>query len=180
MGRDLGQNDQRIPHLQVLLGLEAHDKAFGELVVPFVADVAEVLVVELFLLTAGGGGGGIVSGSGGWRGVPEHGQKAGMLRAFGFEERRVGVPAHHCLEQAEEETAVAARLVLGEAGYRVGYVGKDAVVADYGAEVGRLEAVYDLNEFRAVVRVNLSEETPTEYAQLQEDCYCLVLGFALF
>ena len=45
----LGEYDERVAHLHVLLGLEADDEALGELVVPLVAHVAKVLVVELLL-----------------------------------------------------------------------------------------------------------------------------------
>jgi hypothetical protein len=48
-----------------------------------------------------------------------------MLRALALEHGRVCVPAHHGFEEAEEEAAVAARLVLRETRNRVGYVRED-------------------------------------------------------
>jgi len=51
--KNLCQNDKGVAHLQVFLGLETDDKGLGELIMPFVANVAEVLVVEWFLFVGG-------------------------------------------------------------------------------------------------------------------------------
>ena len=123
-------------------------------------------------VAVGGGGGGAES-------VAKDGEKARMSGALGVERGRIGVPAHHGLEQTEQEAAVAARLVVGERRDRVGYVAEYAIVADDGAEVGRLERVYDLHELGAVVGVDLGEQAAREDAVLQEDGDRLVLGATL-
>jgi len=42
---DLCKDDEGVAHLQVLFGLKTHDEGLGELIMPFVANVAKVLVV---------------------------------------------------------------------------------------------------------------------------------------
>jgi len=116
--QDLGEDYERVAHLQVLLTLQAHDEALGEFVVPLVADVAEVLVVELFLFLGGLGG---AAGAGVER-VAEDGEEAREGGALGVENGGVGVPGHDCLEEAEDEAAVLAGFVVRETGDRVGDV----------------------------------------------------------
>jgi len=75
--QDFGEDYERVAHLQVLLTLQAHDKALGEFLVPLVADVAEVLVVELFLFLGGLGGAGVER-------VAEDGEEAREVGALGL------------------------------------------------------------------------------------------------
>jgi len=76
--------------------------------------VAKVLVVEGLLLVGGGGGGRrrarVVDG------VAEDGEEAWEGGALALECGRVGVPAHHRLQQAEQEAAVLSCFVVRQAG----------------------------------------------------------------
>ncbi len=168
---DFRQNDERVSHLQVLLGLQAHNETLGQLVMPLVTHVSIVLVVQLLLL--------VRLGLSGVERIAEYGQKARMIAALLFEQVRVGVPRHHGLQETKQKAAITACLVVRETCDRVGDVREDAIVADDRAEIGRLEAVYDLNELGTVVRVDLREQAAREDAQLQEDRYGLILRFAL-
>ena len=102
---------------------------------PLVADVTEVIVVELFgrLCRACLFRGGIAS-------IAEYGEEAGMtgallesmVRYAGVQWARamrylvefalVGVPAHDCFEQGLKESSVANRLILRAGRQRIGDV----------------------------------------------------------
>ena len=56
-GEDLEEDGERVADLNVVLGLEAHDQRLGDLVVPLVAHVAVVLVVDAVV-----GVGGVAAG----------------------------------------------------------------------------------------------------------------------
>jgi len=168
---DFRENDECVSHLQVLLGLQAHNETLGQFVVPLVTHVSIVLIVQLLLL--------VRLGLCGAERIAEYGQKARMIAAFLFEHVRIGVPCHHSLQETKQKATIATRFVVSETCDRVGNVREDAIVADDRAEVGRLEAVYDLNELGAVIGVDLCEQTAREDAQLQEDRYGLVFRLAL-
>lgn len=130
-----------------------------------------VLIVQLLLL--------VRLGLCGTKRIAEYGQKARMIATFLFEHVRIGMPCHHGLQETKQKAAITTCFVVRETCNGVGNVREDAIVANDCAEIGRLEAVYDLNELGTIIGVDLCEQTTREDAQLQEDRYGLVFRFAL-
>ena len=88
---DFRENDECVSHLQVLLGLQAHNETLGQFVVPLVTHVSIVLIVQLLLL--------VRLGLCGAERIAEYGQKARMIAALLFEHVGIGVPCHHSLQE---------------------------------------------------------------------------------
>lgn len=67
------------------------------------------------------------------------------------------MPGHDSFEQAKYEATVFSSFVFSETGDRVGNVREDSIIADDCAEIRCFETVNYLNEFSAVIGVDLCE-----------------------